>query len=307
MQIRFLEYLVALASECHFARAAATCGVSQPTLSAGLAALEDALGARLIERDRRYVGLTEEGAAALPWAKAILADHAALRAALTAPAGPVSGEIHLGVIPAAMPASGRLLRALVDAHPNVTANLRSMTSREIEAGLIAQTIHGGLTYLSHEPLAQVKCVPLARESYIFATRADTPLGRQRSVGWRDAASQPLCLLHQGMQNRRILDAHLAARGIHVSPVAVTDSYVTLIAMVEAGGLSTIISDSYAPLMSGFADIRALPFDEPAPANIIGLVAQDRPALNPLTAALLASAQSIAGEDRVPDVPRTRGA
>lgn len=294
MQIRFLEYLVALARERHFARAAEACGVSQPTLSAGLAALEESMGARLIERDRRYVGLTEEGEAALPWAEAMLADHSAMRAAIKAPGGPVTGEVRFGIIPAAMPSSGRLIRTLVEAHPALTVSLRSMTSREIEAGLIAQSIHAGLTYLSHEPLTRVRHVPMAHESYVFATRADAPLGRHKTVTWQEASGERLCLLHQGMQNRRILDSHLAMRGLHISPAAVTDSYVTLIAMVEAGGLSTIISDSYAPLMAGMASVRVIPFADPAPANVIGLVVLDRPAITPLTAAILACAEAIAG-------------
>ncbi len=63
MQIRLLRYFVALAREEHFARAAATCNVTQPTLSAGIATLEEQLGKRLVMRDRRYIGLTPEGAA----------------------------------------------------------------------------------------------------------------------------------------------------------------------------------------------------------------------------------------------------
>jgi DNA-binding transcriptional LysR family regulator len=293
VQIRFLEYLVALARERHFTRAAEACHVSQPTLSSGLAALEEALGVRLIERDRRYSGLTPEGEAALPWAQAILADHAALRAAMSAPAAELAGELRLGIIPAAMPAAGQLVRALVTRHPALRLSLRSMTSREIEAGLISQEIHAGMTYLNHEPLPQVRKAPLATEQYIFATRADSPLGQRAAIGWAEATTQRLCLLHEGMQNRRILDAHLAGRGLRIAPTAVTDSYMTLIAMVEAGGLSTIISDSYAAYMAGAPNVRVIPFDEPAPANVIGLVVLDRPLLPLMARAALDAANALA--------------
>jgi len=57
MSIRFIRYFVVLAAERHFARAAELCDVSQPTLSAGLANLEQELGKRLIVRDRRFVAL----------------------------------------------------------------------------------------------------------------------------------------------------------------------------------------------------------------------------------------------------------
>lgn len=298
MQIRFLEYLVALARERHFARAAAACNVTQPTLSAGLAALEDMLGGvRLVERDRRFIDLTGEGKAVLPWAHAILADHAAMRNALDASQGPLAGELRIGIIPASMPVSGRLVRALTAAYPGITVSLRSMTSREIEAGLVAHEIHAGLTYLSHEPLPKVRRVTLYTERYMFATRADARLGTKAQVTWREAAAEPLCLLHRGMQNRRILDEHLAAERLELKPVAVTDSYVTLIAMVEAGGLSTIISDGYARYMAGSSDLRIIPFARPAPPNDIGLVVLDRPVLPPLSAAALACAEIIKGGDR----------
>lgn len=296
MQIRFLEYLVALARERHFARAAAACNVTQPTLSGGLAALESALGVRLVERDRRFVSLTEEGEAVLPWARAILADHAAMKNALEASNGPLTGDLRLGIIPASMPVSGRLVRALTATHPGITVSLRSMTSREIAAGLVAHEIHAGLTYLSHEPLPEVRRVTLYTEGYMFGTRADAPLGGKASVTWQEAAAEPLCLLHRGMQNRRILDEHLTARGLELRPVAVTDSYLTLIAMVEAGGLSTIISDGYVSFMMGAPDLRVIPFAEPAPPNDIGLVVLDRPILQPLSAAVFACAKLIEKAD-----------
>ena len=73
MQTRLLQYFLALEREGHFARAAAACHVSQPTLSAGISALEAQLGKRLILRNRRYAGLTEEGRAILPWAQQLVA------------------------------------------------------------------------------------------------------------------------------------------------------------------------------------------------------------------------------------------
>ena len=72
MQLQHLRFFVALARVRHFAQAAAECGVSQPTLSAGLVALEQALGKRLVDRDRRFIALTAEGAAILPWAEQAL-------------------------------------------------------------------------------------------------------------------------------------------------------------------------------------------------------------------------------------------
>jgi len=69
-----LEYLIALAREEHFGRAAEICGVSQPTLSTGIKQLESALGVMLVQRGSRFIGLTPEGERTLNWARRIVRD-----------------------------------------------------------------------------------------------------------------------------------------------------------------------------------------------------------------------------------------
>lgn len=292
MQFRFLEYFVALAREKHFARAAEACHVTQPTLSAGIVALEESLGKRLVIRDRRFVDLTPEGHAMLVHAQRLLADHDALRQSIDAPAGPLRGELRLGAIPAAMPSIGHIVATLGRAHPMVTVTVRSLTSREIERGLLAYELDAGVTYLENEPLAQVRSVRLYAEHYRFVTRADSALGARASIDWSEIAQAPLCLLHQGMQNRRILDAHVAARGLKFAPVATADSYVALLSMVAHGGLSSIVTDRHAEFIAGDADLCTVDIADPAPANLIGLVVVNREPLSPLAQAAFQVAGSL---------------
>jgi len=295
MQLRFLDYFVALAHARHFARAAEACNVAQPTLSSGIAALEEQLGKRLIVRDRRFMGLTPEGHALLPWAQRLLADYDGLRHAVADGSGPLRGELRLGAIPASMPSVGHLVRAITAAYPHVTASVRSLTSRQIEQGLIEYELDAGLTYLSSEPPAQVLSVPLYEEHYMFATRADAALGARGTVRWDEAAKVPLCLLHRGMQNRRILDAHLGSLGLTAEPRATADSYVSLLSMVEAGGLSCILPHSYAALVPAGSGIRMIDFVDPAPANMIGLVVLDREPRSALARAAIRTAERLAGQ------------
>ena len=69
-----LEYLIALSREQHFGRAAETCGVTQPTLSAGIKQLEEMLGVLLVQRGSRFIGFTAEGERTLDWARRIVGD-----------------------------------------------------------------------------------------------------------------------------------------------------------------------------------------------------------------------------------------
>lgn len=297
MQLRLLRYFTTLAREGHFARAAEACGVTQPTLSAGIVALEEQIGRRLVDRDRRYIGLTPEGQAMLPWAQQLVAVHDGMAHAMEAMAGPLHGEFRLGAIPAAMPAVGPVARALLDLHPRLSLSVRSLTSREIERGLAAFDLDAGLTYLDHEPPADMLTAALYAERYIFLARKGAGFDGRERIGWAEAASADLCLLHQGMQNRRILDARLSERGLAIHPRATADSYVALLAMVQAGGFATIMPDSYLALLAGLGWAHILPFDESTPASRIGLVVPNRTPMGPLAGAALAVARRV----RLPQV------
>ena len=292
MHLRYLEYFVALARERHFARAAEACHVAQPTLSAGLSTLEESLGQRLVIRDRRFIDLSPEGYAILPFAQQMLADHQAMRSALNSDAGPLRGTLRLGAIPAAMPSVGYLVKALVARHKGLQVSVRSMTSREIEQGLVARDLDAGITYLSSEPPAQVRSAPLYLEHFVFATHRGGPLADCASITLAEAAASRLCLLHEGMQNRRILNACLATRGLSVEPVATADSYVALLAMVADGGLSAIITDSHSAMVAAHPGLRLLPIADKHPATPVGLGIKDREPLSPLARAAFAIAGKL---------------
>lgn len=292
MQLRALRYFVTLAREKHFARAADACGITQPTLSSALVALEAQLGKRLVERDRRYVGLTHEGRAMLPWAQQLLAAHEGLVHAVEVLDGPLRGEFRLGAIPAAMPCVGQFTQALLRAHPAMSLSVRSLTSREIVRAIEAFEIDAGITYLDHESPSNVISVPLYAERYVFVTAASGAQSFSGQMTWSDIAGHALCLLHQGMQNRRILDGLLSLHGLSVTPRATADSYIALLAMVQSGGLATVMPDRYVGLIESekWASIHPIIMD--TPVSRIGVIVGDRAPLDPVAAAALGSARSI---------------
>lgn len=287
MQLRLVRYFLAVAQERHFARAAAICNVSQPTLSAGLVALEEQLGKRLVDRDRRFIGLTAEGEAALPWARQIIAACDNMARVAEAADGPLRGELRLGAIPASMPVTGYLIRALLAAHPQLTVSVRSMTSRAIERELAGFELDVGITYLDHEPPANMLTVPLYAEKYLFVRSAGGHRPGGTSIGWAEATSYLLALLHQGMQNRRILDALVAERGLSLTPKVTADSYVALLAMVQDGDFATIIPSSHAAILSGIDWATILPFDEPERGSRIGLIVPDKAPITAIAGAAIA--------------------
>lgn len=291
MQTRLVEYFLALHRERHFVRAAAACNVSQPTLSAGIAMLESQLGKRLVSRDRKYTGLTPEGEAILPWAQQLVAAAEALAHAAGTARGPLKGELRLGAIPASMPATGHLVEAIRVRFPELNVQLRSLTSRQIERELAAFELDAGITYIDFEPPAHALSVPLYRERSMIVS-ATQGIAIPPEPVWADLARLPLCLLPQGMQNRRILDARLAALGLGLRPVVTAESYVALLAIVRHGRLCSIMPDSHALLIDGLDWITAVPLPETDDMNRVGLIVSDRTPMSPLARGVLTVAREL---------------
>lgn len=131
MDIRQLQYLVALAQEQHFTRAAVRCNVTQPTLSGRIRQLEEELGVPLVERGQRYQQLTPEGRHVLRWAQIILEDCASMQQELSEVKGRLSGRLVIGVIPSALPMVVSMTCTMREKHPAVSFAIYSRTSEEI--------------------------------------------------------------------------------------------------------------------------------------------------------------------------------
>lgn len=292
MQLQNLRYFVALARTRHFAQAASECGVSQPTLSAGLVALEQELGKRLVERDRRFIGLTEQGEAILPWAEQALGAVRGISQAAASSAQTLSGEFRLYVIPSAQPLVGPFGDALLRANPGLTLAVTAGTSREIEHALHANAVDAGLTYFDHEPPTNLLMAPLHHEQYRLIVQRGGAFDAVDAIGWKEASDLPLCLLHQGMQYRRILDAQFARHGLSVRPRSIADNYVSLFSLVRSGHFVSIVPDVYAALMSGMDWCRFIPIEPEAPLRRMGLVVVNRDPLGSMARTGLSIAQQL---------------
>ncbi len=291
MQTRLVEYFLALHREGHFGRAAAACNVSQPTLSSGIAMLEAQLGKRLIARDRKYAGLTAEGEAILPWARQLIAATEALEQAAVSARGPLKGELRLGAIPASMPAAGFLVEAIRQRFPSLNVQVRALTSRQIERELTAFELDAGVTYLDFEPPAHALAVPIYRERSMLVSARDG-VEVPASPDWRDLARLPMCLLQQAMQNRRILDARMAALGVALNPVVTADSYIALLAIVRRGHLCTIMPENHATLLEGLTWARMTALPDAGEPNRIGVIVSDRTPMSALAQSVLAVAREL---------------
>ena len=292
-----LEFLLALSRERHFGRAAEACGVTQPTLSAGIKQLEQNLGVLLVHRGSRFMGLTGEGERVLAWARRLVGDARAMRDELRSLSHGLSGHLRLAVVPTALAAVPDLTEPFRARHPEVRFTILSSTSAETLTLLENLEVDAGLTYLDNEPLGRVRAVPLYRERYRLLTSSTGLWGDREQVTWAEAAAAPLCLLTPDMQNRRILDRLLGRSDAEPRPALESNSVIVLFSHVRTGRWATILPEALAATLGGADGLRAIPIVEPDTVHTIGLVAPSREPMTPLVAALVAEAERLGSVPR----------
>ncbi len=292
MLLRQLEYLTALARERHFARAAQTCHISQPALSAAIRKLEAEFDVPIVRRGNRFVGFTPEGERILMWAHRILAARDALAEDVGRMREGLGGRLRIGVIPTAVSTLALLTKPFCAEHPLARVWIGSMSSIEIQRRLSEHELDVGVTYIDNEPLRHVRVLPLYRERYLLLTAADGPLADRESVTWAEAARMPLCLLSSDMQDRRVLDKVFRQVQVEPSPTVETNSVSALYSHVREGGWSAVIPHAWLYLFGVPKGTRAVSLSQPEMTKGIGLVIHDRDPEPILARALLDIAHRV---------------
>ena len=290
-----LEFLIALAQEKHFGRAAEKCGVTQPTLSAGIKQLEDGLGVILVRRGARFLGLTGEGERVLEWARRMVGDARAMKQDVDQLKRGLTGHLRIAAIPTALPMVAQLTTPFHIRYPDVRFSVKSRNSESILEHLANLEIDVGITYLDNEPLGKVSTVPLYRERYCLLTTRRSPLSGHKCVTWAELATIPLCLLTRDMQNRRILDRHLQQAGATASVQLESDSVIVLFSHIQTGQWSGVMPEKLTRIFCLTPEIEAIPVVEPGASYTIGLVAGPREPITPLVAAFMREARRAAEE------------
>ena len=295
MDIRQLSYLVALAREKHFTRAADACGITQPTLSLRIQQLEQELGVPIVIRGNRYLGLTAEGERVLKLAQSVLEGVDGLRDELAHAADAPLGRLTFGAIPSALPTLAPLTDAMRQRFPKLAFTVLSLSSEEIRRSLEDFSIDVGVTYLDNEPIDLAVSKPLYLERYRLFVRDDHPLANRDSVEWAEAAKYPVSLLTPNMQNRRIIESAFRKAGAQVEPELESNSIVNLYTHVQMAGLATVLPEIFIGLMGDTARVRAIPLIAPVVEHSVGLVAHARDPLPKVVKAML----DLADDYRLP--------
>jgi DNA-binding transcriptional LysR family regulator len=284
MELRQLEYYVAVAEELSFSRGARRVHVVQSAISTAVAKLERELGTVLLDRSKPRVRLTPAGAAFLPEARATLTAARLAKESVLRFHGQLSGSVDVGTVMSSgqidLPeALGRFHRA----HPLVSVRLRQNVSGS--AGHLAAITNGSLDIalvaVPDKPPASVTLRPLAEEPLVFLCWPDHPLAGPDPVVLTQLAGEVFVRFASGWGIRHKVDGALADAGIDpTAPYEVAD-YATAAGLVTHRLGTTLMPRTAA---AQFPELRAVPVN-PAPTWQLALATAADRRLSAATAAL----------------------
>jgi LysR family hydrogen peroxide-inducible transcriptional activator len=270
MTLTELRYIVAVADERHFGRAAEKSFVSQPSLSASIRKLEDELGVRLFERGKSGVLVTEVGAQVVAQARRTLEEAARVKAVAKQGRNPLAGTLRLGVIhtiaPYLLPHLVAALRRLapqmpLDIEENMTANLdRLLREGAIDVAILALPFEA----------PGIETLAVYDEAFRVAVPANHPLARRRRVPITALDTDELLLLPAGHCLRDQVLGSCTEFSRAPPPGRQGNSLETLRSMVASGLGITVLPATALTERHASALVRALPFDGVPPQRRVAL-------------------------------------
>lgn len=267
-----LRYFLAVADELNFGRAARKCHVSQSTISGAVSDLEDSLDAILLERTKRRVALTREGAAMAVHARDILnrlEDIADLAHSLQ---GPLSGGLRLGVIPTIAPLVlpdlfTQLKRSFPELRANLTEDLTPVLLEKIRTGVLDCSVLA-LPY----SMGDLEVRELFKDRLLIAHREGDRIPKsKKGITSATLRKETLLLLNDG---HCLKDQALAACKLNSDDISVTfeaASLMTLIGMVDRGlGVTFVPELAITSLRKCFPKVHCTPLAESGAARRIAI-------------------------------------
>ena len=287
--LRQLQYVVAVADHRSFRKAAAACHVSQPALSAQVALIEEALGVRIFERDRRGVLLGGAGERLIERMRRVLVDADDLFDAAQLARDPLAGTLRIGVIPTVAPyLLPEIVPALRAAFPRLTLVWMEEKTHRVLEQLAIGALDAGIVALESE-LGDVASAVIGEDAFVLAVPIGHALGRSKKhaeVG--QLTSERVLLLDDGHCFRD--QALTLCRRVGAEEASVRATSLSTLAQMVAGGAGVTLLPELAvgaENRGGGLSIRR--FRPRAPSRTLGLVWRKR---SPLEITLNAVAKAL---------------
>ncbi|HEY9577701.1 MAG TPA: LysR family transcriptional regulator [Pseudobacillus sp.] len=269
MELRQLEYFMVLCQELHFTRASEKIGISQPTLSLQIRAIEQELGTPLFDRIGKRIALTEAGAILLKHCKRIFRNLENAVEEIEELREYQGGNVSVGVLPAEL--DYRFTPLFIDFHkrfPSIYLNLSASTV-EITKQVLDNEVDVGITLLLLSD-SRLVSIPLYREEYVLVVSENHELASHESISLTELREIPMVMYAKQFLGRKLLEDHCQKHGFQLNTVVETTTGPSLFYFVKENIGATL---QPLPLSKALNDptLRLIKIHDHPPEREIGII------------------------------------
>lgn len=290
MELRHLEYFMVMCRELHFTRAAEKLGISQPTLSQQIRALEQETDMLLFDRVGKKVVVTEAGKLLYRHTARMFDELNQARTAMRELKGLERGEIRIGSA-----GNHMLIHAIISFHrayPGVRISAAELSTEETRQGLLDNRLDVGVVFLPVEG-ERLESIPLFTEKLSLAVPLGHPLAEAGEVELSALKQEPMALLPGKFLVRKMIDEAARSQGFEFEPTVEMTTLDALLEFVSRSVAMTILPDTF---LAGAAShgIRKVAIVSPVPQRVVGIVYRNDMFLSAATRAFVSVLQQTFG-------------
>ncbi|UJF32951.1 LysR family transcriptional regulator [Paenibacillus hexagrammi] len=267
MELRLLEYFVAVCEELHVTKASEKLGISQPTLSHQIRLLEHRMGTPLFQRIGKKIYITEAGHILYKHSQNVFHELEQAKAAINEIRGMQRGSLRIGC------SGNHLLTAAMlafhERYPNIELSVTELATEETQEGLLHNRLDLGVVFLPTQD-ELLDSIPLYNEQLELVVSATHKLAGVPSIELRDLADIPLGMLQKKFYVRQMIDHYSEEVGVPLRPIVEMSTLDSLLQMAKISMGGAILPRSYLMAVKS-SDIKAIPIINPTPQQEVGIV------------------------------------
>ncbi|NHN35572.1 LysR family transcriptional regulator [Paenibacillus agricola] len=268
MEIRQLEYFSVLCEELHFTKAAEKMGITQPTLSHQIKALEDDLGVPLFDRIGKKTAITEAGMILYKQCKLIFSNLLSARDQIQELQNIERGTLAIGALPGEL--NQLVSSLLLEFHRNYPKIRIKIIGTEDIVNLILQNeLDFAITILPLED-ERISKIALYKERFYFAATPDHPFANNSAINFDEIKGTPFIMFPESHRCRQLIDLTCSTAGFKLQPLIETTTIESLFGLVRSGAGATILSKTLLEMYNN-GDLIMIPIENPALCREIGIV------------------------------------
>jgi len=270
MDLRALRYLIAVAEEGHFTRAAERCFVSQPALSQQIRKLEEAIGEVLVDRSTTPVRLTVAGEVVVAHARRMLAELEAMHVALEELQGLQRGSLAVGAVHTVQAyLIPQVVTLFIRKYPGMRLQVMELPADAVELGVLEGRFQLGLGFVP--PTREgLEAKPLFEEELVLIVSPVHPLATRQRITLSELETVELVLLPTTYCTRRLWDRWAQTAGLEPRVVLEVNTIEGLLYLVRTVGLATVLPELTLRLDTA-GGLRAVRLPLPAPRRMVGVL------------------------------------